>query len=164
MRLRGCFGRVSGLTNRARTCEGVSMRLLRLGTLLSFFFYLSGCATGSPIMSSLKTISFPETNQLVSQELGDTLVSYIKSSTTPSFRILRPFKMPSMLGTQPAEKIQGNSILTPANETERFISFQEGLLCYEKDKDILCAGQSGLGACSCSMGAKSFDNTYLFLC
>ena len=153
-------------TERCRYKVGeLTMRFLRICLIVPVLFLL-GCASGAPDISTTKMIQFPERNEKVSQELGDTLVSYIKSTSSPSLRLLKSLDGKTAYGfTAAGYPIPAGRVLEPRQENDRFVAFNEPkqnpLLCLDKKKNRLCDTQNMVGKCfGCGWGVGSYDNSY----
>ena len=91
-----------------------------------YVLFLLGCASGASVISTTKMIQFPERNERVSQELGETLVSCIKSTSSPSLRLLRSLEGTNAVGgNHPEFPIPAGTVLEPSQESDRFVAFNE---------------------------------------
>ena len=115
----------------------INMRFLRICLIVHVVFLL-GCASGAPIISTTKIIQFPERNERVRQELGDTLVSYIKSTSLPSLRLLKSLEGKHWGFTAAGYPIPAGTVLEPRHENDRWVAFNDPkerpLLCLDKKK------------------------------
>ena len=142
----------------------INMRFLRICLIVHVVFLL-GCASGAPIISTTKIIQFPERNERVRQELGDTLVSYIKSTSLPSLRLLKSLEGKHWGFTAAGYPIPAGTVLEPRHENDRWVAFNDPkerpLLCLDKKKNRLCDTQNIYGNCpGCGFGVGSYDSSY----
>ena len=114
---------------------------------------VSACASLPPSQKfTVEDKSFPSLNVATTQELGDTLVSYIRATSAPSFR---PVGTPDCF--QNLEGVYGGMIskqgvLKPISETKRYDFYETTgsapavRFCYDKEK-VRWRAADGMGKC-----------------
>ena len=124
--------------------------------LLVAILFLSGCTALPPsIKYYFQNKSSPEVNKITSQELGDTLVSYLRATTALSYKRL--------IGTSYKNKPrQDNLILAPVTEWEKWDLFSDGVLlyCHDKVNDKWCYAAPLTPMCSaykCAVGVPGME-------
>lgn len=102
--------------------------------------FVYGCSSLPPSQKfAVEDKSFPPLNVATTEELGDTLVSYLRATTAPSYRVVgRPDRL-----TAYNPSFVGNTVMKPISDGKRFdvyrITGQNGgysnVICHDKVKD-----------------------------